>query len=230
MATEYKLSYTASEINSKLGKIDSKADISAIPTKTSELTNDSGFLISIPAEYVTETELSAKGYLTGYTETDPTVPAWAKAATKPTYTASEVGALPDTTVIPEAVVLDATLSTEGQAADAKATGDSLNKKLNNNLGTENAGKLLYVSADGTIMPLSLGEGLEIANGVLKLTGSVTPDTETEITVVTDDSGNLTILADGVEVEPTIDENGNLTYSGLGIVLDANGNMTLEKEA
>ena len=34
------------------------------------------------------------------TETDPTVPAWAKAATKPTYTAEEVGALPDTTVIP----------------------------------------------------------------------------------------------------------------------------------
>ncbi len=33
-------------------------------------------------------------------ETDPTVPAWAKAATKPTYTASEVGALSDTTVIP----------------------------------------------------------------------------------------------------------------------------------
>lgn len=48
------------------------------PTKTSELTNDSGFL-------------------TSYTETDPTVPSWAKQSTKPTYTASEVGALPDTT-------------------------------------------------------------------------------------------------------------------------------------
>lgn len=40
------------------------------------------------------------GYLTSYTETDPTVPAWAKAPSKPTYTASEVGALPNTTVIP----------------------------------------------------------------------------------------------------------------------------------
>lgn len=45
-----------------------------LPTKVSELTNDAG-------------------YITG--ETDPTVPAWAKANTKPTYTASEVGALPD---------------------------------------------------------------------------------------------------------------------------------------
>ena len=32
------------------------------------------------------------GYLTSFTETDPTVPAWAKAANKPAYTASEVGA------------------------------------------------------------------------------------------------------------------------------------------
>ena len=31
------------------------------------------------------------------TESDPTVPSWAKAATKPSYTAAEVGALPDDT-------------------------------------------------------------------------------------------------------------------------------------
>lgn len=71
-----------------------------IPSKTSDLTNDSGFLTSVPDEYITETELTAKGYLTSYTETDPTVPAWAKAETKPTYTAAEVGALPADTVIP----------------------------------------------------------------------------------------------------------------------------------
>jgi len=50
------------------------------------------------------TALENAGYITSYTETDPTVPAWAKAATKPTYTATEVGALPDTTVIPAAQV------------------------------------------------------------------------------------------------------------------------------
>lgn len=37
-------------------------------------------------------------YLTD--ESDPTVPSWAKEPNKPTYTASEVGALPDTTAIP----------------------------------------------------------------------------------------------------------------------------------
>ena len=35
-----------------------------IPTKTSELTNDSEFITEIPTEYITETELNAKGYLT----------------------------------------------------------------------------------------------------------------------------------------------------------------------
>lgn len=36
-----------------------------LPTKTSQLTNDSGFLTGVPAEYVTETELNGKGYQTG---------------------------------------------------------------------------------------------------------------------------------------------------------------------
>lgn len=36
--------------------------------------------------------------LQSYTETDPTVPEWAKQPSKPTYTASEVGALSDTTL------------------------------------------------------------------------------------------------------------------------------------
>ena len=35
-----------------------KADKNSIPTKISQLTNDSGFLTSIPSEYVTETELN----------------------------------------------------------------------------------------------------------------------------------------------------------------------------
>ena len=41
-----------------------KADTSAIPTKVSQLQNDSNFLTSVPAEYVTETELNEKGFIT----------------------------------------------------------------------------------------------------------------------------------------------------------------------
>lgn len=35
-----------------------------IPSKISELTNDSGFLTSVPDEYITEQELTSKGYAT----------------------------------------------------------------------------------------------------------------------------------------------------------------------
>lgn len=38
--------------------------------------------------------------LQSFTETDPTVPSWAKQSSKPTYTAQEVGALPASTSIP----------------------------------------------------------------------------------------------------------------------------------
>ena len=116
MAIEYKLSYTASEIDRRLGKIDDLADKTEIPTKLSDLIDDKGYLTEHQslADYaktadlgalaekdtVTKTDLAsdvktslekADTALQSYTETDPTVPSWAKAATKPTYTASEVG-------------------------------------------------------------------------------------------------------------------------------------------
>ena len=46
------------------GDYNSLTNLPTIPTKTSQLTNDSNYLISIPSEYITETELNAKGYLT----------------------------------------------------------------------------------------------------------------------------------------------------------------------
>ena len=64
-----KPTYTAVEVGAL-------PNTTVIPSKTSDLINDSGFI-------------------TGYTETDPTVPSWAKASTKPTYTASEIGGLLD---------------------------------------------------------------------------------------------------------------------------------------
>lgn len=74
-------------------------------------------------------------YLT--TETDPTVPAWAKAAQKPTYTASEVGALPADTVIPDAYTLPvATSSQLGGVKPVAKTSD-----MTQNVGVDANGKL-----------------------------------------------------------------------------------------
>lgn len=45
----------------------------------------------------------AESALQSYTETDPTVPGWAKSPQKPQYTPQEIGALPDSTNIPSAL-------------------------------------------------------------------------------------------------------------------------------
>ena len=79
---------TTADLNTLLAGYQTKIDathkldyslLSNTPTKVSDFTNDSGFIT---------------------TESDPTVPAWAKQPTKPSYTAQEVGALPSTTSIP----------------------------------------------------------------------------------------------------------------------------------
>lgn len=63
----------------------------------------------------------ADSALQSYTESDPTVPAWAKAASKPSYTASEVGALPDTTVVPTVPATTSLIKGDGSGGLAAAT-------------------------------------------------------------------------------------------------------------
>ena len=47
-------------------KAQTDALIPSVPSKVSQLENDSNYLSSIPEEYVTDTELNAKGYLTSH--------------------------------------------------------------------------------------------------------------------------------------------------------------------
>lgn len=77
---------------SEIPDISNKADRTEIPTRVSQLENDSGYITSIPDNLITEEELQSKGYLTEFIESDPTVPEWAKQPTKPTYTLEELGA------------------------------------------------------------------------------------------------------------------------------------------
>ncbi len=126
-----KPTYTASEV----GALPATTVIPTIPTNVSAFNNDAGYLTSFtetdptvpawakeenkptytalevgaiadtaPAAAITQANINSwNSKLDSFTETDPTVPAWAKQSTKPTYTASEIGALPDTTVIPNKI-------------------------------------------------------------------------------------------------------------------------------
>lgn len=84
--TENKPAYTASEVG--LGNVDNTADIDK-PISTATQTALDGKADTGHTHTVSDiTDMPA--YLTQ--ETDPTVPAWAKAENKPAYTAKEVGA------------------------------------------------------------------------------------------------------------------------------------------
>lgn len=83
-----------------------------VPSALSDLTND-----MTVSDFTNDA-----GYLTSYTETDPTVPSWAKASSKPSYTASEVGAVPTTrTVNGKALSSDITLTASDVGAVATET-------------------------------------------------------------------------------------------------------------
>lgn len=88
-------------------------------------------------------------------ETDPTVPSWAKASTKPTYTASEVGAVPTTrTVNGRELSSDISLtSTDIGAVPRSRTVNGLSLSGNINLTAEDVGAL----PSSTVIPTKVSE-------------------------------------------------------------------------
>ena len=147
------------------------------PTKVSEFTNDAG-------------------YLTSYTETDPTVPAWAKQSTKPAYTASEVGALPSNTVIPSRT--SQLTNDSGFISDANVyTKTQIDSKFTNVVSTD----------------VSLFDGVD---NYVVLSASYDEPNECNTLLITDNySGNslLLPLAGGFILKSGIDYNSVSPVSG-----------------
>lgn len=114
------------------------AQASQIPTALEDLTEDSTHRTVTDAEKAawnakqdaisdlpTIRSGAALGATAVQTETDPTVPSWAKQTSKPSYTASEVGAVPTTRKVNnKALSSDITLSASDVGADASGTAAS----------------------------------------------------------------------------------------------------------
>ena len=142
--TYYSCPYTKDEIDNLVGSVLTKANIEKVLTGniTSHTHNQ---------------------YLTSYTETDPTVPSWAKKASKPTYTASEVGAL----------------AAGGTAVNASKVANSLTLKLNSgttegtNLYTFNgsAAKTLDIKAGSNVTLTAAAGSLTISSSYTNTTYS-----------------------------------------------------------
>lgn len=152
------------------------------------------------------TTLENAGYLT--TEADPTVPSWAKAESKPTYTASEVGAVPTTrTVNGKALSADITLSASDVGAlpssttiptvDSTPTQNSTNAVQSGAVYTALAGKQATISDLATIRT-GAAAGATAIQGVIVGGTEVTPDGNKKVTIPAG--------ADGIT--PHIGANGN----------------------
>lgn len=74
-------------------------------------------------------------------------------------------------------------------------------------GEENVGKLLYIGTDGQILPLALGSGLEIVDGVLTVNA-----------------------AGGAIVSLTVDSEGNAVLEGAPLSVDADGSAVIKSAA
>lgn len=95
---------TSNMVTTALVPYAKRTEIPSVPTNVGAFEND-------------------KGYLTS--ESDPTVPAWAKAAAKPKYTATEVGAVPTSrTVNGKALSADVTLGAADVGAYTKTQTDT----------------------------------------------------------------------------------------------------------
>ena len=98
-------------------------------------------------------------------ETDPTVPAWAKETTKPSYTADEVGALSDTTTLAD-LADDATHRTvtdaEKSAWNAKSnfSGDYNDLENAPDITEDASDNLVITDPSGNIIFRSDSSGLE----------------------------------------------------------------------
>ena len=164
--------------------------IPTVPTKVSDLQNDAG-------------------YITGYTETDPTVPSWAKQSSKPSYTASEVGAVPTTrTVNGKALSSDITLSASDVSALPSSTTIPTASTTNPSMdGTASYGSGTSYARSNHVHPTDTSRQAKItASGLLKGDGfgGVSAATAgTDYAAASHSHGNITNTGNISGTAPTI---------------------------
>lgn len=107
------------QIGEKVGNLDdlnTQAKENLVAAINEALTQGGGEVDPEAVQQIVEDYLAANPPTV--TESDPTVPAWAKQPTKPAYTAAEVGALPDTYTPPNQTAQQVGADPAGTAASA----------------------------------------------------------------------------------------------------------------
>ena len=129
-----------SDFSGSYNDLTDKPTIPNVPTNVSAFTNDAGYLTAVPGEYITETELNSKGYLTSYTETDPSVPSHVKNITSTDISnwnsksefSGSYNDLTDKPTIPDVSGFETKTDASAKLAEAKTYADT---KVANLVGT-----------------------------------------------------------------------------------------------
>lgn len=132
----------ATTIATQIGGKADKSSLGTLATKSTVAKSDLATAV--------QTSLGkADTALQSYTETDPTVPAWAKEPNRPTYTASDVGALPDTTILFSGSYNDLTDKPTIPSITGLATETYVNNAVANIVLTSDGGKKFKLTVDDT---------------------------------------------------------------------------------
>lgn len=162
--------------------------------------------------------------LQSFTEEDPTVPSWAKASSKPSYTASEVGAVPTTrTVNGKALSENISLT----ASDVGALPDNTiipDAQIQSDWNQSDNTKKDYIKNKPTIPAAQIqsdwNQSTTAALDYIKNKPTI-PTVPTNVSAFNNDAGYLTSHQDisGKADKATSATNGNFA------ALDSNGNLT-----
>lgn len=96
------------------------------------------------------------------------------------------------------------------------------EKLDKAFGENYAGQLLAVGADGSVHPLQLGDGLEIVDGVLRVTYTPAPDEPEIVAFVQQDDGS--VLMEGVTFVQQDD--GSILWDGATFTMQDDGSVLI----
>ncbi len=189
--------------------------------------NASSSEVSNLSSRVSAQEAKSESYIT--TETDPTVPQWAKASTKPSYTAQEVGALSSSDV-----ANNLTTTAEGKVLDArqgkalKDLIDTTNDLIDDAVKYSDVANNLTTTTEGKVLDARQGKALKDMVDDALTSSDVANNLTTTAEGKVLDARQGKALKDMVDTALTSsDVANNLTTTTEGKVLDARQGKALK---
>ena len=212
-----------------------------IPTKTSQLTNDSGFITSVPSEYITETELISKNYITS--SDIPTVP------TRVSQLTNDSGYLTSKDLPNEYILPNATSSSLGGVIVGDGLSVNGNGVISSNHNNDiiNNLKLSYDSSTG-VVNLTYNNNIissitiEVSKNTYSIVNNLNNATTNNISgnieegssysaIITANTGytisSITVAMNGVDITSSVVSGNNINIPNVtgNIVITVNASVT-----